>query len=303
MSESNHIDRWEPPRGTTTESTRRRPRLPQLPRRDLPEIWLMVVLRLGITLVLVITVLFDALRNQMHYVAPIILAGLLAVVLQTNTNEMQKLRKQTLLDLAILLAIVPAAVLNGFVAAEPGALLPAERSALLQTGGGLLIAVAIIVWLGVVLFPDDRDLLPAVLLPGLTVVIAVTFVLHDYRNQTVIAMIAISYFVGAASIAIGAMVDETVRRYVPLAFFASTILAGLALFDPGLQDVFERDGLVQLFTGFMILIGFTVLIAIPNPNFETLLFSGRSNRGRPVRSPRSHRQRRDMNDTGRHAEE
>jgi hypothetical protein len=260
-------------------------------------------LRLGITLVLVITVLFETLRNQMHFVAPVILVGLLAVVLQTNRVEMQKLRKQSLLDLAILLAIVPIAVLNGFVAAEPGELLPAERAALLQTGGGLLIAMAIIVWLGAVLFVNDRDLLPAVLLPGLTVVIAVTFVLHDYRNQTVVAMIAISYFVGAASIAIGATVDEAVRRYVPLAFFGSTILAGLALFDPGLQDVFERDGLVQLFTGFMILIGFTVLIVIPNPNFENLLFISSANRSRPSRGPRSHRHRRKMNDTGRHAEE
>lgn len=264
------MERWEPPRTEISAPSKRRPRMPEIPHRELPEIWLMVGIRLGITAILMAAVLFDDLRSQMYLVVVALLAGLLAIIVQTDRAQLQLVRKQTILDLAILVTVVPVAVLNYFVAAESGDLLPAEWSALLQTGGGLLIVVTISVWLSTYLFPDDRTLIVSGILPALIVVLSMTFVLHDYRNQTVIAMVAVSYFIGAASVALGAMVEEPVRRHVPAVFYGATIIAGLALFDPGLQNVFERDGLVQSFSGMMILIGLAVLILIPNPSIDLI---------------------------------
>jgi hypothetical protein len=259
------VERWEPPKAELNAPAKRRMRMPEIPRHDLPEIWLMVVTRLGITLVFVFAVLFEGLRDQMYLAVAALVLGLIAIIVQTDKVQTQKLRKQTILDLAILVTVVPVVVLNSFVAAEPGDLLPAEWSALLQTGGGLLIVVTVVVWLSSYLFHDDRTLIVSGVLPALIVVMTMTFVLHDYRNQTVVAMVAVSYFIGAAAVALGALVEEPVRRHVPAVFYGATLIAGLALFNPGLGNVFERDWLVQSFSGMMILIGLTVLVAIPNP--------------------------------------
>jgi hypothetical protein len=239
----------------------------------------MVGMRLGLSIVIVTAVIFEGLRNQMHFTALVILGALLFVITQTDKIQTQRLRKQTILDLATLITVMPVAILNGFVAAEPGSLLPAERSALLQTGGGLLIAVTVSIWLATYLFVSDRALLPAVALPGLMVVLTTNFVLHDYRNQTVLAMIAVSYFFGAAAVALSALVDEPARRYFPAALFGTMILAGIALFNPGLLNVFERDPLVQVITAMMILIGMVFLVAAPNPAIDLM----GSPRGRTTR--------------------
>jgi hypothetical protein len=261
----------------------------------LPEIWLMVGVRLGLTAFLVLAVLIDDLRQEMPIVALIVVAGLGAAAIQAGQSQTETLRRQTLVDLVTVLAVLPLAVLNGFVAADSGSMTSAEHSALFQTFGGLLLALAVVIGLGALLFPRDRILLPAILLPALTLPIAVSFVLHDYRNQTVIAMVAVSYFIGAAAIALGAFVDDPVRRYVPAIFYGSTILGGLALFDPGLGDVFNRDGLVQAFTFLLILIGIGALILIPNPSLINE-FRSRPGRSRPRRENRS--QRRSYHDSG-----
>lgn len=272
------LERWEPPKSTGTEAPRRRRPVIEPARRDLPlpEIWLMVGLRLAIVLVLMSTVMLEQLRDQMTVVAVFMVAGLIAVLLQSDKEHTQKLRRQVIVDLSILLTIVPVAVLNGFVSAEPGALLPAEQSSLLQTTGGLLIALALVVWLSATLFVDARPLVPAMALPGLLFILVLAFVLHDYRNQTVLAMLTASYFVGAAALALGSFVEEVVQRYVPLAFYSATILAGLILFDPGLGNIAEREGMVQVFTGMTVLIGLAVLIVTPNPTFDNLQFGGSS---------------------------
>lgn len=233
----------------------------------------MVASRIGIMLIFMATVLFDDLRDMMDLVGIFIVVALLSVILQTDKSQTQTFRRQLILDLGLLLVVAPVAVLNGFVAAEPGALLPAEQSALLQTGGALLIVVALAIWAAMLLFPDDRSLAPAILLPGLVLTVSVNFVLHDYRNQTVLAMFAVSYFIGAAAIAIGALVDEPVRRHVPAAFYGATLLAGMVLFDPGLGNIFDRDGLVQMFAGLVILFGLAVLIVIPNPSLDEFRLS------------------------------
>ncbi|MEX2426123.1 MAG: hypothetical protein WD401_05090 [Thermomicrobiaceae bacterium] len=294
------MERWEPPRAEISAPSNRRWKMPEIPRRDLPEIWLMVGIRLGITLVLVAAVLFEDLRDQMYLAVIALIAGLLAIIVQTDRAQTQTVRRQTILDLAILVTVVPVAVLNYFVAAEPGNLLPAEWSALLQTGGGLLIVVTLVVWLSTFLFPEDRTLIVTGVLPGLIVVLTMTFVLHDYRNQTVLAMVAVSYFIGAAAVALGAMVEEPVRRYIPAVFYGSTIIAGLALFDPGLQNVFERDGLVQSFSGMMILIGLAVLILIPNPSMGLTRLT---RDGQRQTRPRSRRTTGRTDDSGRNTTE
>jgi hypothetical protein len=230
----------------------------------------MVGLRISIMIVFLITVLVDDVRDLMSWVALVLAVGLVAVIIQTNDAQTQRLRNQSILDLGTLIVLVPVVVLNGFVSAEPGQLLPAEQSALLQTGGGLLIVVALLIWLGVSLFPEDRSLVPAELLPGLIAILAINFVLHDYRNQTVLAMLAVSYFIGAAAMVLGHFVAEPVRRHVPATFYIATILAGMVLFDPGLANIFERDGLVQMFAGMMILIGLAALVIIPNPSLDQI---------------------------------
>jgi hypothetical protein len=82
-------------------------------------------MRLGLSIVIVTAVIFEGLRNQMHFTALVILGALLFVVTQTDKIQTQRLRKQTILDLATLITVMPVAILNGFVAAEPGSLLPA----------------------------------------------------------------------------------------------------------------------------------------------------------------------------------
>jgi hypothetical protein len=259
----------------------------------------MVGVRLCLTLFLVLAVLIDDLRAEMPIVALIVVAGLGAVIFQAGQSQMEALRRQTIVDLTTFLIVVPVAVLSGFVAADPGSMSSAEQSAMFQTTGGLLLALAIVIALGALLYPGDRVLLPAILLPALILPIAVNFVLHDYRNQTVVAMIAVSYFIGTAAIVLGALVDDPVRRYVPAVFFGATILGGLALFDPGLSAVFERDGLVQLITFVLILIGVGVLILIPNPSIIDELTSG-PRRGR--RGTGNRARRRNYRDPGRNPE-
>ncbi len=260
----------------------------------------MVAMRAGIAMVFVLPVLFEGLRDLMEYVAVVLIVALVAVILQTNKVQTQKLRKQTLFDLGGLITVVPVSVLNGFVAADTSDLLPAERAALLQTGGVLLIVVAVAIWLGLTLFPDDRTLVPAVILPNLIIVIAVTFVLHDFRNQTVLAMIAVSYFIGAAAIAIGALVDEPVRRHVPVAVFGSTVLAGLVLFDPGMRTIFDLSGWVQFLTATIILLGLATLIVVPNPEFDNIRLSAAPG---PGGAGRSRRREREADDSGGDTEE
>jgi hypothetical protein len=251
----------------------------------------MVAARFGIVLILLAAVVLDRMREQMTIVAAILVVGLFALLFQSDTDQTQKLRRQTIVDLVIFVIVVPVAALNGFVAAEPDELLPAEQSALLQTTGGLLIAIALLVWLTATLFVDDRALLPAIMLPGLVLVLALTFVLHDYRNQTVLAMLTASYLIGAVSVALGSFIEEAIQRYVPLAFYGATILAGLILFDPGLGNIAEREGLVQIFTGMMVLIGIAALLVTPNPTFDNLQFgsSGTSRAARADRRPRRER--------------
>jgi hypothetical protein len=248
----------------------------------------MVGVRLGLTLFLVLTVVIDELRAEMPLAALIVVAALGAVIFQAGQSNTEALRRQTIVDLTTFLIVVPVAVLTGFVAADQGSMSSAEQSAMFQTFGGMLLALATVITLGALLFPGDRVLLPAILLPALLMPIAVNFVLHDYRNQTVVAMIAVSYFVGTAAIVLGALMDDPVRRYVPAVFYGATILGGLALFDPGLSGVFERDGLVQASTFVLMLIGMGVLILIPNPSIIEDLTS----RPRPDRRRVTNRARR-----------
>ncbi len=285
---------WEPPKSTGTEAPRRKRPVIEAPRRALPEIWLMVALRAAIVIVLLSAVVLDQLRAQMSFVALFLVVGLIVMLIQSDRDQTQKLRRQVIVDLVTLLIMVPVAVLNGFVAAEPGELLPAEQSSLLQTTGGLLIAVALLIWLTTTLFVDDRALLPAVMLPGLLIILMLTFILHDYRSQTVLAMLTASYLIGAAAVALGFFVDEQVQRYVPLVFYGATLVAGMLLFDPGLGNLFDREGMVQLFSGMMIVIGLAALFVTPNPTFDSLSFGGSgSNAARREADHRARRSRRD----------
>jgi hypothetical protein len=293
------LERWEPPRATGSEPIRRRRPMREVPSREIPEIWLMVGIRLALTIVILLTVLFDDLRDMMSYVAVVIIVALVALVIQTDREQTHTVRRQTMMDLFILLAVVPIVILNGFVAAEPGSLLPAERATLLQTSGGLLIVLAIAIWLAMTLFPEERSLVPAVLLPGLIMIVAINFVLHDYRNQTVLAMLAVSYFIGTATVALGSVVDEPVRRHVPGAFYVATLMAGLVLFDPGLGNLGDRSGLVQTFFGLFALLSLAVLFVVPNPSFDQIRLSA----GRSATRERQPRSERNSDDSGRNAAE
>ncbi len=239
----------------------------------------------------------------MAWVAPVLVAGLALVIQQSNNQQTARLRKQSILDLGILVVVVPVLVLGGFVAAEPGTLLPAEQSALFQTAGASLIVIALMIWLAVSLFPEDRSLVPAALLPGLIAVVSLNFVLHDYRNQTVLAMLAVSYFIGAAAVALGSVVEEPVRRHVPGTFFVATILSGLVLFDPGLANVFDRDALIQVFAFMMIVIGLAALFIIPNPSFDEIRLGAGGNprrrRPRPEAQQQEDEIERETDDPGR----
>jgi hypothetical protein len=228
----------------------------------------MVGVRLGVSMVLALAVLFDGLRAQMPLAAFALVVGLVAIVTQTNQPQTMTVRRLSMFDLALLTTVFPIAALNGFVAAEPDSLLPAERAAMLQTGGALLIVLGLVIAFAMYLFPDDDSFVGAAALPALLAVLSISFVLHDFRNQTVLAMFAVSYFVGATAIGIGSVVEPAVRRFVPAAFYVSTLVTGAVLFDPGLGNVFTRDGMVQMFSGMTILFGLAVVFAIPAAHLD-----------------------------------
>lgn len=228
----------------------------------------MIGARLSITLFLVIAVMFQRLRDQMEIAVLFLIAGLLVLSIQTNQARTLRLRAQAFVDLAIFLAVVPAIVLTGFVAAQTGDLLPAERSALLETSTASLLTLLVFVGICYRLFHYDRPMLAAALLPGWLIVISLTFVLHEYRNQTVIAMIAVSYFIGTVAVALGALVEEPVRRYVAATFYGSTLLVGAVLFDPGIGNLGDRATVIQVVIWTLVMLGIVVLIVVPNPSFE-----------------------------------
>lgn len=240
----------------------------------------MIAVRLGIFLFFLALVLVDDLRDMTAWVVPVLVAGLVFVIVQSDEGQTARLRRQAIIDLGTMVVTIPVLVLGGFVSAESGDLLPAEQSAMFQIAGASLIVLALMIWLAVTLYPDERSMVPVAILPGLIVVVSLYFVLHDYRNQTVVAMLAVSYFIGAAALALGTIVEEPVRRHIPGMFFVATILAGLILFDPGLSNVLDRDALIQVFAVMMILIGLSALFIIPNPSFDEIRLGASGTRER-----------------------
>jgi hypothetical protein len=228
----------------------------------------MVGARLGITLVLVTAVLFQQLRDQMHYAVVVLIAVLLFLAVQSNQSRTRRLRDQTIVDLAVFLVVVPALVLTGFVAAQTGSLLPAERSALIEISIAAFIALSVLVLFCYRVFGDDRPMMAVAMLPGMLIVVSLTFVLHEYRNQTVLAMIAVSYFIAAVAVGLGTLVEEPVRRYVPATFYGFTVLVGIALFDPGTRNIGERESIIQVILWGLVGLGLITLIVVPSPWFQ-----------------------------------
>jgi hypothetical protein len=237
-------------------------------RRDLAEIWLMVASRFGITLLMVLAVIFQRMRDQMHFVVLAMLAAFVFLAVQSNQSRTRRLRDQTFVDLAVFLAVIPTMVLTGFVAAQTGELLPAERSALIETSVAALTSLVVLAGLCYRLFSDDRATLATSMLPGWLIAISLTFVLHEYRNQTVIGMIAVSYFIATIAVALGILIEEPVRRYIAAMFYVSTVIVGLLVFNPGLDNLAERETIIGLLLWGLVAVGMIVLIVVPNPRFD-----------------------------------
>lgn len=237
----------------------------------------MTASRAAITLLLGITVMMDEVRDQMLWVVLILVGGLALVTRQSHQVNTLRLRNQSLVDLAVFLAVVPLGVITGFVAAGSDEMLPAERSVFLQMSVATVVALGLVALVSLRLFFRDRSDVPTMFLPAALIVTSLPFVLHDYRNQTVLAMIAVSYFLGTVAIPFSIIVDEAVRRYIGLVFAGATVLVGLLLFDPGLGNLGERAQLVQLVTWGIILLGLIVLGLLPHA--ATMFGSPGSSRG------------------------
>lgn len=220
--------------------------------------------RLAIALLFFMTVLFDPLRDQMHWVVLVLIAATVAVVRQAHQVRTRRLRDQNLVDLAVFLTVIPTATIAGFVAAGGDEPLPAERSAFLQLSVATIAALGIVVFVSIWLFGKDPPEISTMVLPAVLITISLPFVLHDYRNQTVLAMVTVSYFLSAVAIPFGNVVDETIRRYIGAMFAAVTVLGGLLLIDPGLGNLGDRAPLFQIVTWAIILLGLIVLVALPH---------------------------------------
>lgn len=220
--------------------------------------------RAVITLWLGAAVMLDQMRDQMLVVALLLIAGLALTRYQAGEVNMRRLRDQCTFDLVVLLAVLPAAVITGFVAAGSGEFLPAEQTAFLQLTLALLLAMSITALLSVRLFAGERSDIANMYLPVVLIIISLPFVLHDYRNQTVVAMITVSYFLATVAIPFGVIVDQALRRYVGVLFAVLTVFVGLVIFDPGLGNLGERSGVVQMVTWGSILLGLTLLAVLPH---------------------------------------
>jgi hypothetical protein len=248
---------------------------------------------------LLIAVMFQRLRDEMSYAAIILVVALLAVSIQSNEQRTARLRDLMIVDLAIFLAVVPAFVLTGFVAAQTGSLLPAERSALVEISIAAIVSLSMLIGICYRLFGDDRTMMSVAMLPGFLIIVSLTFVLHEYRNQTVLAMIAVSYLIGSVAVALGALVEEPVRRYVPATFYGFTVLVGIVLFDPGMGNIGERQTIIQVILWGLVLVGLVALILIPSPWFKPReIFEGIVEGNRPPRRAANRRN----HDSGRSAQ-
>jgi hypothetical protein len=229
----------------------------------LPELWLMVGARLAVALFLMMPAVSMQVRGNLSYVIVSVLAGLLAVGIQAHQSGMTNLRGQCAADLAMMVFVLPPLVLGGFVAAETRSLLPAERSALLQAGAGVLISFSLLIAVSALISDGKRLTIATLALPGLLMIPALSFVLHDYRNQTVIAMMVVVYFIAALSTILASALPDMVRPYVPALLYAATVLAGMIVLSPGTANLGERDTIIALSGWMMILSGQAALVAIP----------------------------------------
>jgi hypothetical protein len=259
-------ERWEPPKPTEHSRPRRRRRDDEDEQfresREVPEVWVMVLVRAGISAFIALPVLFVNLRDQMHYWVVVIVVGLVAIILYSSADSSRQVRRLALLDTLLLVFLVPVAIFNGFIAAETGSLMPAEQSVYGQTYLGMIVGLGLLLLVGYWFFQNDRALVAASILPGWLLIVTLPLVLHDYRNQTVLAILAACYIIGALAIAAGAVVDDPVRRHIPTLFYGATVFAGIVLFNPGFGNLADRAAMVQMLSWTFVLAGLAVLLIL-----------------------------------------
>jgi hypothetical protein len=255
------MERWEPPRSNV--EARRRPRPAARLQLNVPEFWLMAGTRLAIAIALVLPAMFQQVRDNLVYYVGFVLLGLLAIGFQALHARLYLLRGQIAADVSIFVFLVPPLVLTGFVAAETRDLLPAERSAFLEAGLGVVLALVLLTGVAAWLGNAGRGMTAMLALPGFLLIPALTFVLHDYRNQTVIAIFAAVYFIAALTTGVMLVTAEVVNRYLPALLYAATVLAGIILVDPGTGNLGHRDSLITTGGWMMIALGQVALVAIP----------------------------------------
>jgi hypothetical protein len=280
------MDRWEPPR--TNVGAQRRPRPAARLQLNVPEFWLMAGSRLAIAIALVLPAMFQQIRDNLVYYIAFVLLGLLAIGFQALRARMNFLRGQIAADVTIFVFLLPPLVLTGFVAAETRDLLPAERSAFIEAGLGVLLALVLLTGVAAWLGNAGRGMTAMLALPGFLLIPALPFVLHDYRNQTVIAIFAAVYFIAALTTGVMLVTAEFVNRYLPALLYATTVLFGVIFLDPGTGNLGLRDSLITTGGWMTIALGQIALVAIPGlpMSMVPVIRWGRENENRneqPVR--------------------
>lgn len=239
-------ERWEPP--ASTQQPEPRPRGVRPPSPDVRGAWAQAIATcLGRVLVAVLCLLPRLVPVPAVGLVVLGLAVLIAhfvVVYLAWRDGLPDWGMVWLADLLTLGLVAPIVVMHGFLASTTGPLLPAERTAYLETT--LAAALALLLATRVALHLDRRmpGMGGVLILPAVLQVPALIAVYDDYRDIQTLGALAIAYAV-AAGVTIGAIVlPPNSRRWLAPATWAAFTLV-LLVVASGVSTLGARPGVIR----------------------------------------------------------
>lgn len=273
------MERWEPPSGTAKE--RERPRRPPQPVRDRRDVWAQVLAavagRAGVA-ILLMAPRFAAIPSlALDALTLGVLVALLAVSVLAWRSGLPRWSAVWIVDTVSLGVLTPLLVMNGFVAAETNPLLPAERSAYLQTVFGVIAALVITAWVArrfAVLLPGMAGIL---ILPGALQLPSLVAVLNDYRDMAVLSAIAGTYAVGAVVVLGGWFLPVAIHRWLAAAVWVGFAVV-LSVTKPGLSALNARHDPITFWHPLLLGLALACLLLVSLPPLPPR--AGRARRSR-----------------------
>lgn len=256
------MERWEPP-APPADPARAEVSIGQ-PASDRRELWAMAFSsaagRAGFALLCLVPRLVAVPSSALVGGGVLLVLGIAAVVLRALRGRPPWL-VTWLADLVGLGLVTPLLVMNAFVAADALPLLPAERSAYLQTAVGALVVFVLLAGGAWWLSRDAAWLAGLAMLPAALQIPALLGTLDDFRDATVLTALGAAYAVAALATVAGWFLPRVARGWLPAAVFGAYV-GVLILLTPGLRTVSERSAPTTTVQPLLLLVAAGALVAI-----------------------------------------